>query len=290
MYWYKIGDVQFGLPDNSGCLKKDEFTDLFSICEEELKKDNVTIEYEHYLLQTEHLEEFRLIKKNGMYELFETPKGFLLVYHWAKCRFAFAYWVEDLKSKGVVPVYFNPDLYEQIPLSVVRFFSCAGMHSKLLQYSAMILHSSYIVWREQGILFTAPSQTGKSTQAELWKCHAGAEIINGDRALIRKRGGLWHSFGYPCCGSSKICINKTVPLRVIVVLEQGKENRVVEMSFGEKVCALVSGAEMFPWSSYEMERIFSLAEAIAGEVAIVKLICKPDEDAVRVMKAYLEEW
>lgn len=31
------------------------------------------------------------------------------------------------------------------------------------------LHASVINWKDKGILFSAPSGTGKSTQADLWK-------------------------------------------------------------------------------------------------------------------------
>ena len=59
------------------------------------------------------------------------------------------------------------------------------------------LHASVINWKDKGILFSAPSGTGKSTQADLWKKYEGAKVINGDRALIRKRKrrvyGLWFS-------------------------------------------------------------------------------------------------
>ena len=39
----------------------------------------------------------------------------------------------------------------------------------LINHTGFILHSSFISWQNNGILFTAPSGTGKSTQADLWK-------------------------------------------------------------------------------------------------------------------------
>lgn len=48
-----------------------------------------------------------------------------------------------------------------------------------------VFHSSYVEVDGKAVLFTAPSETGKSTQAELWRSLRGAEIINGDRSVVR---------------------------------------------------------------------------------------------------------
>ena len=138
-------------------------------------------------------------------------------------------------------------------------------------------------------MFIAPSRTGKSTQAELWRQYAGAEIINGDRALVKKKDGVWHSFGYPCCGSSDICMNRTLPLEAIVVLEQGTENKIEKISYAKKIRALVTGTELFRWNQGEIENAFKLAEELAAEIPIIKLVCLPNEDAVESLQKYLEE-
>ena len=82
-----------------------------------------------------------------------------------------------------------------------------GLEQLLLRYDGLILHSSLVRWQGKGILFSAPSGTGKSTQASLWEKHMGAEILNGDRAGIRYVDGRWMAYGLPYAGSSRIyCI------------------------------------------------------------------------------------
>ena len=44
-----------------------------------------------------------------------------------------------------------------------------ALNQLLLHFRTLFFHASYAAWQGQGILFTAPSQTGKSTQAELWR-------------------------------------------------------------------------------------------------------------------------
>lgn len=212
----------------------------------------------------------------------------MIICHWAMCRFAIGYWIEDL-DKNEIMCYINPVMLNQISISANRFFSMTGLHRVLLKREAPILHASYIDWNGQAILFTAPSQTGKSTQSKLWTELENAEIINDDRALIRKKNGIWQSYGYPSCGSSQICINRTLPIKIIVVLEQGKENKIEEMTLSQKIRAIVSGIEIFTWDIDEINMSFNIAQKIVAEVPIVKLICRPDDGAVSVLKQYIQK-
>ena len=288
MQYFNIGDVIFIWEDGGFALSYDSFVERFRISKSDIPVEADCVRYcsEYYPL--EQLRKYRCLKRNGLYELFETEKGKMLIYHWATCRFAYGYLTKQLGEENTVICYFNPKMREEIPITAARFFSTAGMHTKLLQRSAVILHASYIDWDGSAILFAAPSGTGKSTQAELWEQYAGAEIINGDRALLRRRGSVWHAFGYPCCGSSMICQNRTLPLKAIVILEQAKENRVESLSASQKIRALVSGTEIYLWDTDEINQAFHLAEQISKEVPVIKLACRPDKNAVTVLKEYLE--
>lgn len=289
MYHYQIGDIGFQWKENNFPLVQDEYMEQFQVISpmEDFYKNAII--YESHEIPLDRYRSYKRLVGNETYELYETEKDRLLIYHWAVCRFAFGYWLRDLETGNRISCYFHPDMKNQIPLSTVRFFSCAGMHSKLLQQGACVLHASYIDWKGRAIIFIAPSQTGKSTQADLWNRCTGAEIINGDRALVRKKKGIWYSYGYPCCGSSKICINRTLPLSLIVILEQGSENKIVPLTIGQKVRALVSGTELFPWNESEINQAFHLAKGLVQDINIVKLVCRPDADAVTTLKKYWED-
>lgn len=282
---YHIGDIDFVWETADFPFKQDEFMRQF------LKKDDVQIsEAVHYEMYKEDLGKYtcgQLLQQNGLYELYQLPKGKFIIYHWATLRLAFGFWLEDLERSDKVRFYYSPQMKNQIPLDTVRFFSCAGMHSKLLQREGVVFHSSYIEWNEKAILFAGASGIGKSTQADLWVQCEHAQLINGDRTLIRKKNDTWMAYGYPCCGSSAVCVNRTLPIAAIVILEQGLENRIEIIKEKQKICSILTGSEIYRWNINEIDRVCQVASKMIKEIPIVKLVCRQDREAVRVLKNWV---
>ena len=109
--------------------------------------------------------------------------------------------------------------------SVRAVLEAAGLFDIFADAGMLVLHSAYIVTPAgEAILFSGPSGIGKSTQAALWERSAGAQIINGDRALLdigrKTANGIFYS------GTSGICRNVTAPIRAIVLLGQSDGNHV----------------------------------------------------------------
>ena len=94
----------------------------------------------------------------------------------------------------------------------------------LLEYGRVTCHCSYIIRDGEAILFAGFKQVGKSTQAELWKKYGNAEIINGDRAILKMKDGRVYACGTPYCGSSKIALNRIAPVKAIILLSKGDKN------------------------------------------------------------------
>ena len=119
----------------------------------------------------------------------------------------------------------------------MRLWSTVYLPQLLLPYRTLVFHAAYIGWQGRGILFTAPSGTGKSTQAELWRALRGSEVLNGDKAGVSLRESpMAHSM--PFSGTSGICRNVSLPLRAIVVLSQAPENTVRRLGPSAAVSAL----------------------------------------------------
>ena len=45
---------------------------------------------------------------------------------------------------------------------------------------------------------------------------------------------------------------------------------------------------LYPWDGREINRALDIATQLAENVPVLKLICRPDEDAVKTLKKYLE--
>lgn len=159
----------------------------------------------------------------------------------------------------------------------------------LLKEEAFILHASFISWHGSGILFTAPSGTGKSTQAELWRRFRGAEIINGDRAVIRKQGESYIAYGSPYAGSSNIHKNESAPLKAIVMLSQGKENRIGASRKKESYIRLLKETLVNSWNPEFMKKMMELLWEVVEDIPIYDFSCRPDESAVETAEKILFE-
>ena len=144
----------------------------------------------------------------------------------------------------------------------------------------IIFHSAYIGFRNEGILFTAPSGTGKSTQAELWREWRGADVINGDRSMIKSTGGISRVCSLPFSGSSGISKNVNLPLRAIVYLEQAPTVTLERIRGAQAFCRIWEGCCVNTWNRAELEKAYSTAEAIAAQTPVYRLRCTPDEKAV----------
>lgn len=90
----------------------------------------------------------------------------------------------------------------------------------LLLFKRIIMHASVVEHQNQAILFSGPSGIGKSTQANLWKKHMNADILNGDRATIDISKDIINVYGSPYAGSSKIYRNESAHIKAIIFVHK----------------------------------------------------------------------
>lgn len=168
---------------------------------------------------------------------------------------------------------------------VSDLFVAYGLPHFLPMLGKLLLHCAYILHEGRAILFTAPSGTGKSTQAALWQRYRGSEIINGDRAALGLEDGIVTAYGLPVSGSSDDCRNVTAPVAAIVGLSQARENRAAPLPLPRAVKCLLSGTYLPPEFSQDLPMLFDLASDLAQRVPVFHLDCLPDEGAVTALEA-----
>lgn len=158
-----------------------------------------------------------------------------------------------------------------------------GLEMILLHFDALIVHASLIEWEGRGVLFCAPSGTGKSTQARLWQEHMGSRTLNGDRAGICCRQGSWEAWGLPYAGTSGIYCNCSVPVDMVVLLRQGAQNVITSLRPVDAFKQLLPQANARRWDADFMERITAILSSFVGQVPICQLECRPDVGAVELL-------
>lgn len=173
-------------------------------------------------------------------------------------------------------------------LEKVEIIYYLALEIPFLYYHAFWLHASLVTWKRRGIVFTAPSGTGKSTQAELWKQFMGAKIINGDRVLLRNHGGRWRGHGSIYAGSSHIYSNDSTKVDMLILLEQGTENRLIRLKSAEAFWEVYKGVLTNPWSAPFTNAIMDEIMDLLVSVPVYRFSCRPDQDAVCVVKEELE--
>lgn len=157
----------------------------------------------------------------------------------------------------------------------------------LPRFGRLLLHCAYILYEGEAILFTAPSGTGKSTQAELWRSHLGATVVNGDRAVIGMENGCMMAYGVPISGSSDDCENISAPVRAVVSLCQAKENTIRRLSGAQALKHLMRGAYILPEHQTDFPRQVELAAQMLPNAAVFHLACLPNVEAAQLLRSQL---
>ena len=146
------------------------------------------------------------------------------------------------------------------------------------------MHSSLVEYKGEGIMFLGPSGIGKTTQAELWNKYLDAHIINGDIVYVEDKDNEFIGWGTPWHGSSPYCENTSVPVKALVVLKQGQENRIRKLEGFEKVSE-VSNNIIYPmWIEDGMDLCLETLDHLLTHVPVYELVNKADEDSVLMVK------
>lgn len=186
----------------------------------------------------------------------------------------------------------------QIQLLCDRYAEKVGVHTVLTSLAAehlvteqggFVFHSSYIAHNGGAILFTAPSGTGKSTQADLWHRFRGAEIINGDRSVVRNIGGKLWACGIPFAGSSAYCQNRTLPLTAVVYLSQAPQTTVTRLSGFRAFRSIWEGVSVNGWEPEDVAKVTDGVKNLVESVPVYHLACTPDVSAVEALETALRE-
>lgn len=168
-------------------------------------------------------------------------------------------------------------------------FFHSGWEQILLWKNRMILHASLIDTAYGGILFSGVSGAGKTTQAELWMKWEQARQINGDRPILYKSDKGWLGCGSPYAGSSECYINECIPIKTIILLEQGTQTSLQRVSITEAVKRIYANSTVYTWNKEYVEKLLNLIMILVQEIPVYRLINRADHDSVEIVKKELQK-
>ena len=158
-----------------------------------------------------------------------------------------------------------------------------------LKHFSIQLHGVLLEDAGKGIIICADSGTGKTTHARMWRDTRNAFIIDGDRATCVKEGSRWLAFGIPWCGSSGEYMNRTVPIKAIVVLDRGDENKACRITGIESFLRVMPHLQYPEWDLGLSRKAMDLMQNLTEEIPVIHLLCRPDPEAVDTLEQLLAE-
>ncbi len=150
----------------------------------------------------------------------------------------------------------------------------------LLSQDVLLFHGSALSLDGRGYLFAAPSGTGKSTHARLWRERFGERVtmVNDDKPFLKITDEGVTVFGSPWSGKHRLDTNMSVPLQGIALLERAERNSMERIGASEAVTRLLQQS----YREEDVEKIFPLVLKLAERTPVYRLRCNMDPEAAEV--------
>lgn len=165
------------------------------------------------------------------------------------------------------------------------YLESLALFRKLCDYiltyrQGIIFHSSAVAVDGKAYLFTAPSGTGKSTHARLWREMLGdrAVMINDDKPIIRLINGSFYVYGTPWNGKHRLGTNARAEIAAICEIRQGKVNKIQRISPSEMLM-VVFNQTIRPAEPDKMENLLGILDKLLTSVPLYRLECDISEEA-----------
>lgn len=167
------------------------------------------------------------------------------------------------------------------------YLESLALFRKLCDYiltyrQGIIFHSSAVAVDGKAYLFTAPSGTGKSTHARLWREMLGsrAVMINDDKPIIRFIDGKFYVYGTPWNGKHRLDTNARAEIAAICEIRQGKINKIRRISPSEMLM-VVFNQTIRPAEPEKMENLLGILDKLLTSVPLYRLECDVSEEAAK---------
>jgi len=150
----------------------------------------------------------------------------------------------------------------------------------LIPEDILLFHSSALSYRGHGLLLAAPSGTGKSTHARLWRERYGSDVVmvNDDKPLLSCADGSLTVYGTPYGGKDNLQNNIHAEVEAIVFLHQAAANEGRRLDAHEALPLLMKQTYRSS-DPQKLLRELDLLERISRQIPVYSLGCTMDPEA-----------
>ena len=165
------------------------------------------------------------------------------------------------------------------------YLESLALFRKLCDYilenkQGIIFHCSAVEVGGKAYLFTAPSGTGKSTHARLWKQMLGDKMtyINDDKPIIRYVDGDFYVYGTPWNGKHRLDTNARAKIAAICEIKRGEKNSIEKLT-PKEMLMVVLNQTLRPKSVAELDKFIQIIDKMLKRVSLFRLYCDISEGA-----------
>lgn len=179
---------------------------------------------------------------------------------------------------------------EAVPDRIGRIFlELTAVHEKmtlaLLPHNVFLVHGSALCMDGRAYVFTAPSGTGKSTHARLWREVYGNRVrmINDDKPYIRYDAAerTFLVCGSPWRGKHGLGSNMEAPLGGICILHRAGENSMKRIPAEEALPELLPQIYR-PSGREDMVRTLAFTGSLLDQIPVYTMRCNMELSAARL--------
>lgn len=171
--------------------------------------------------------------------------------------------------------------------------SCSYACDRLMLQHRVVFHGAAILWNGAAYLFSAPSGTGKTTQARLWEsCFPGeALILNGDKPILEAcEDGTVLVHPSPWKGKEGYGRDDiTAPLTGIIMLRKAPENAISRVRPAEAARDLFGRIYSTFSTPEDVLHAAGILEAVLRSVPVWLLRNRGDADSVMLTHKTIQE-
>ncbi len=156
--------------------------------------------------------------------------------------------------------------------------------SCLSSLDILLFHGSGICVDGRTYIFTAPSGTGKSTHARLWRellKDYDVVMVNDDKPFLKVEKGCVMAYGSPWMGKEGLGCNMSAPVEAICSISQGTKN-VIREATPEEMYPIFYEQSFRPLDKGGTENHLHNLDVLTRSVRLYKLECDISLDAARL--------